>query len=51
MQHNDGFRTGFIGADLVLTGHLNFQEEVERFGTEVIAPRWARPRSHVPAHA
>ena len=67
VQYNDGFRTGLIGTagqiterieelrsigvDLVLTGHLNFQEEVERFGTEVIAPLRARTRSHVPAHA
>ncbi|MGP5691430.1 dimethylsulfone monooxygenase SfnG [Corynebacterium variabile] len=67
VQYNDGFRTGLIGtadqiserieelrsigADLVLTGHLNFQEEVERFGTEVIAPLRARTSSHLPAHA
>ncbi|MDN6478620.1 MAG: dimethyl sulfone monooxygenase SfnG [Corynebacterium variabile] len=67
VQYNDGFRTGLIGtadriserieelrsigADLVLTGHLNFQEEVERFGTEVIAPLRARTSGHVPTHA
>lgn len=54
VQYNDGFRTGLIGTaeqitdriselreigvDLVLTGYLNFQEELERFGREIIAP-------------
>ncbi|AGP31592.1 dimethylsulfone monooxygenase SfnG [Corynebacterium terpenotabidum] len=65
VQYNDGFRTGLIGTaeqiharleelraigvDLVLTGHLNFQEEVERFGRDIIAP--LRASSRVPATA
>jgi FMNH2-dependent dimethyl sulfone monooxygenase len=52
VQYNDGFRTGLIGTaeqvatrivdyrklgvDLILTGFLHYQEEVERFGREVI---------------
>lgn len=54
VQYNDGFRTGLIGtreqieeridelrqvgADLILTGHLHVDEEVRRFGEEVILP-------------
>jgi len=63
VQYNDGFRTGLIGTaeqvservdqlreigvDLVLTGYLNFQEEVTRFGQEIITP--LRAGSPVPA--
>jgi FMNH2-dependent dimethyl sulfone monooxygenase len=52
VQYNDGFRTQLIGTaeqvaeriiayrklgvDLILAGFLHFQEEVERFGTDVI---------------
>ncbi len=52
VQYNDGFRTGLIGTpeqvaariveyralgvDLILAGFLHFQEEVERFGSDVI---------------
>lgn len=65
VQYNDGFRTGLIGTreqilarleqlrgigvDLVLTGYLNFQEEIERFGRDIIAPLRSRPRSGIPA--
>ena len=54
MQYNDGFRTGLIGTreqieeridelrkvgvDLILTGYLHFDEEVRRFGEEIIQP-------------
>ncbi|MEJ6549254.1 dimethyl sulfone monooxygenase SfnG [Corynebacterium sp. USCH3] len=54
VQYNDGFRTGLIGTreqieerveelrrigvDLILTGYLHFQEEVGRFGREIIQP-------------
>lgn len=63
VQYNDGFRTGLIGTaeqiserieelrkigvDLVLTGYLNFQEELERFGREIITP--LRATSEIPA--
>lgn len=52
VQYNDGFKTGLIGTaeqvadriielkqlgvDLVLTGFLHYEEELERFGKEVI---------------
>lgn len=52
VQYNDGFRTGLIGTpeqvaerivayrrlgvDLILCGFLHFQEEVERFGRDVL---------------
>lgn len=52
VQYNDGFKTGLIGTaeqvadriielkqlgvDLVLTGYLHYDEELERFGKEVI---------------
>jgi FMNH2-dependent dimethyl sulfone monooxygenase len=52
VQYNDGFRTGLIGTpeqvaeriieyrklgvDLILAGFLHFQEEVERFGRDVM---------------
>ena len=52
VQYNDGFRSQLIGTpeqvaerivayrrlgvDLILTGFLHFQEEVERFGRDVI---------------
>lgn len=52
VQYNDGFRTGLIGTpdeiaerivafkkigvNLLLTGYLHFQEEVEHFGREII---------------
>ena len=52
MQYNDGFKTNLIGTpeqiaqrivnlkaagvDLVLTGFLHFQEEVEYFGKRVL---------------
>lgn len=65
VQYNDGFRTGLIGTheqieeridglrrigvDLVLTGYLHFQEEVERFGTEIIQPLRAAHPADVPA--
>ena len=57
VQYNDGFRTGLVGTpdqvaqaivdyklvgvDLLLLGFLHVQEDVERFGTEVI-PRVRR---------
>lgn len=54
VQYNDGFRTGLIGTreqieeridelrrvgvDLILTSHLHVDEEVRRFGEEIIRP-------------
>ena len=62
IQYNDGFKTGLIGTreqieeridayrkvgvDLILTGFLHFDEELQRFGREIIgydAGRAARP--------
>ncbi|AWB83080.1 dimethylsulfone monooxygenase SfnG [Corynebacterium liangguodongii] len=64
VQYNDGFKTGLIGTadrvserleelrsigvDLVLTGFLHFDEEVQRFGREIIAPLRA---GKAPVHA
>ena len=58
VQYNDGFKTGLIGTaeqinerleelraigvDLVLCGFLHVDEEVQRFGREIIAPLRAR---------
>ncbi|TFE00122.1 dimethylsulfone monooxygenase SfnG [Jeotgalibacillus sp. R-1-5s-1] len=52
VQYNDGFKTGLIGTaeqvadriielkkigvDLILTGHFHYEEDLERFGREVI---------------
>jgi FMNH2-dependent dimethyl sulfone monooxygenase len=52
VQYNDGFKTGLIGTaeqvanriielkeigvDLVLTGHFHYEEDLERFGNDVI---------------
>jgi hypothetical protein len=60
VQYNDGFKTGLIGTreqvverirkldaigvDIVLTGFLHYDEELERFGEEIIlAVREADP--------
>lgn len=67
VQYNDGFRTGLIGTreqiekridelrkvgvDLILTGYLHFDEEVRRFGEEIIQPLRAGTEASSSAHS